>query len=254
MLAVAFPADVLPRLLGGLALRRRRARAQRLRALGAVQRRGFGRVVVVGRDLGRGPREQRDGGRDGVGRRRAVGRPQGSRRRRSGRPGARRRQYQWASGGPRSPGRRPWPWRRGERQPQARRRVFEAATRRETPVARAQRGCEVLGARCRVRWRLCGAWHLQRRGLLTSIASASLCRFRHDTLVVRARFGVGGAFRAVPSARRAEGCFGAGRAFRSPEAVSFAGGRLSGGLWMAEVRIQAPWWSGGIDVDAKCLS
>ena len=36
---------------------RRRARAQRLRALGAVQRRGFGRVVFVGRDLGRGPRE-----------------------------------------------------------------------------------------------------------------------------------------------------------------------------------------------------
>merc|ERR1719420_988094 len=53
VLAVAFPADVLPRLLRGLALGRRRARAQRLRALGAVQRRRLRRVVVVGRDLGR---------------------------------------------------------------------------------------------------------------------------------------------------------------------------------------------------------
>ena len=55
-------------------------------------------------------------------------------------------------------------------------------------------------------------------------------------------------------AERSRAVFGAGRAFRSPEAVSFAGGRLSGGLWMAGVGIQAPRWSGGIDVDAKCLS
>ena len=122
--------------------------------------------------------------------------------------------------------------------------MFQAATRRETPVARAQRGCEVLGARCRVRWCLCGAWHLQRRGLLTSIASASLCCFRHDTLVVRVRFGVGVCI--VRALGELEG-FWVSMAFRSPEAEPF-GGRV-GGLWTAGVGIQVL-VVGGIDVDA----
>ena len=49
-------------------------------------------------------------------------------------------------------------------------------------------------------------------------------------------------------AERVEGCFGAGMAFRSPEPASFGGGRLPGGLWMAEVGRQAAEASGGLDI------